>query len=70
MSIILKAENISKQYCCVTVGTGTLSHDLNRRWASLRRKEEPYLKVVGDVNDCSTRRLKIMYRRTVGVEKK
>ncbi|MCF1421386.1 ABC transporter ATP-binding protein [Mangrovimonas futianensis] len=51
--VILKAENISKQYRLGTVGTGTLSHDLNRWWHRLRGKEDPYLKV-GSVNDRST----------------
>jgi len=50
MSTILKAENISKQYRLGTVGTGTLSHDLNRWWYQIRGKEDPYLKV-GAVND-------------------
>lgn len=50
--IILKAENISKQYRLGQVGTGTLSHDLNRWWHQIRGKEDPYLKV-GDVNDRS-----------------
>jgi lipopolysaccharide transport system ATP-binding protein len=48
--IILKAEGISKQYRLGKVGTGTLSHDLNRWWANVRGKEDPYLKV-GDTND-------------------
>jgi len=50
MSIILKAENISKQYRLGTVGTGSLQHDLNRWWHYLRGKEDPYLKI-GAVND-------------------
>ncbi len=50
--IILKAENISKQYRLGTVGTGTLSHDLNRWWHAIRGKEDPYLKV-GETNDRS-----------------
>jgi len=50
--VILKAENISKQYRLGTVGTGTLSHDLNRWWHQLRGKEDPYTKV-GAVNDRS-----------------
>jgi lipopolysaccharide transport system ATP-binding protein len=54
MSIILKAENISKQYRLGTVGTGSLQHDLNRWWHQLRGKEDPYLKV-GGVNDRSTK---------------
>jgi lipopolysaccharide transport system ATP-binding protein len=48
--LILKAVNISKQYRLGLVGTGTLSHDLNRLWAKIRGKEDPYLKV-GAVND-------------------
>ncbi|MBP2283057.1 lipopolysaccharide transport system ATP-binding protein [Flavobacterium sp. CG_23.5] len=51
-NIILKAENISKQYRLGQVGTGTLSHDLNRWWYQVRGKENPYLKI-GDVNDRS-----------------
>ena len=52
--IILKAENISKQYRLGQVGTGTLSHDLNRWWHAIRGKENPYLKI-GDTNDRSTK---------------
>ncbi|WP_347068310.1 ABC transporter ATP-binding protein [Flavobacterium sp. WV_118_3] len=50
--VILKAEHISKQYRLGTVGTGTISHDLNRWWHRVRGKEDPYLKI-GDVNDRS-----------------
>jgi lipopolysaccharide transport system ATP-binding protein len=52
--IILKAENISKQYRLGQVGTGTLSHDLNRWWHQILGKEDPYLKI-GDTNDRSTK---------------
>jgi lipopolysaccharide transport system ATP-binding protein len=52
--IILKAENISKQYRLGLVGTGTISHDLNRWWAGIRGKEDPFLKI-GSVNDRSTK---------------
>ncbi len=52
--IILKAENISKQYRLGEVGTGTLIHDLNRFWYKIRGKENPYLKI-GDSNDRTTR---------------
>ena len=52
--IILKAENISKQYRLGQVGTGTLSHDINRWWHKIRGKENPYLKI-GDTNDRSTK---------------
>ncbi|MEZ4856631.1 MAG: ABC transporter ATP-binding protein [Gelidibacter sp.] len=51
-NIILKAENISKQYRLGTVGTGTISHDLNRWWSKVRGKEDPFLKI-GDTNDRS-----------------
>lgn len=46
-------ENLSKQYRLGTVGTGTISHDLNRWWARMRGKEDPYLKI-GEANDRST----------------
>ncbi len=52
--IILKAENISKQYRLGQVGTGTLTHDFNRWWHEIRGKENPYLKI-GDTNDRSTK---------------
>ena len=52
--IILKAENISKQYRLGVVGTGTISHDLNRWWHRIRGKEDPYLKI-GDTNDRTTK---------------
>ena len=52
--IILKAENISKQYRLGQVGTGTLNHDLNRWWHQVRGKENPYLRI-GDTNDRSTK---------------
>ncbi|CAM3159856.1 ABC transporter ATP-binding protein [Kaistella daneshvariae] len=48
--LALKAENISKQYRLGQVGTGTLSHDLNRFWHEIRGKENPYLKI-GETND-------------------
>jgi lipopolysaccharide transport system ATP-binding protein len=54
MSIILKAKNISKQYRLGVVGTGAISHDLNRWWAGMRGKDDPYLKV-GAVNDRSAK---------------
>jgi lipopolysaccharide transport system ATP-binding protein len=47
---VLKIENLGKQYRLGLVGTGTLSHDLNRWWHMLRGKEDPYLKI-GDTND-------------------
>lgn len=52
--IAIKFENISKQYRLGVVGTGTVSHDLNRWWHLIRGKEDPYLKI-GDVNDRSSK---------------
>ena len=51
-NIAIRAENISKQYRLGEVGTGTISHDLNRFWAKLRGKEDPFLKI-GESNDRS-----------------
>lgn len=48
----LKIENLSKQYRLGQVGTGTLSHDLNRFWHKIRGKEDPY-SLVGAENDRS-----------------
>ena len=53
--IAIKIENVSKQYRLGLVSTGTLSHDLNRWWATkVMRKEDPYLKI-GEVNDRTTK---------------
>ena len=52
--LALKAKNISKQYRLGQVGTGTLSHDLNRFWHQIRGKEDPYLKI-GETNDRSSK---------------
>ena len=49
--IAINFENISKQYHLGNIGTGTLSHDLNRWWAmNIRGKDDPYLKI-GQVNE-------------------
>ena len=53
-NIVIKAENISKQYRLGQVGTGTISHDLNRFWHKIRGKEDPYLKI-GETNDRTTK---------------
>lgn len=53
-NLAIKAENISKQYRLGEVGTGTLSHDLNRLWHKLRGNEDPYLKI-GEANDRATK---------------
>ncbi|HEA29145.1 MAG TPA: ATP-binding cassette domain-containing protein [Leeuwenhoekiella sp.] len=52
--IILKVDNISKQYRLGLVGSGTLRDDFKRFVARVRGKEDPFLKV-GSVNDRSMR---------------
>jgi len=52
--IILKVENVSKQYRLGTIGTGTISHDFNRFLARIRGEEDPYLKI-GETNDRSSK---------------
>ena len=49
MSNAIKIESLSKQYRLGVVSTGTLSHDLMRKWALMCGKEDPYL-MIGDVN--------------------
>lgn len=49
----IEFENVGKMYRLGRVGTGTLSHDLNRWWTTnILRKEDPYLKI-GETNDRS-----------------
>lgn len=52
--VILKIENVSKQYKLGTIGTGNISDDLKRWWYKIRGKEDPFLKI-GDVNDRTTK---------------
>ena len=51
-NIAIKIENLSKQYRLGQVGTGTISHDINRWWHQVIGKENPYLKI-GESNDRS-----------------
>jgi len=50
MSTVIKIENLSKAYQLGNIGTGTISRDLERSWAKLRGKEDPFLKI-GEVNN-------------------
>lgn len=43
--IVMNINNVSKQYRLGVIGTGTLSHDLNRWWHNIRGKKDPYLKI-------------------------
>lgn len=47
---IIEFNDVSKQYILGSIGTGMLSHDLNRWWASIRGKDDPYLEI-GETND-------------------
>ena len=49
--VILKVENVSKQYRLGTRGTGSISHDLNRFWHTIRGKEDPYLSLENRMTD-------------------
>lgn len=52
--VVLRVENLSKQYRLGTVGTGTISHDFNRFLARIMGKEDPFLKI-GETNDRSSK---------------
>ncbi len=52
--VVIKSENISKQYRLGLVGTGTVRDDFKRWWYSVRGKEDPFLKI-GEVNDRSSK---------------
>jgi lipopolysaccharide transport system ATP-binding protein len=54
-NVVIKVENLSKQYRLGNVGLGTIGADLNRWYqTTLRGREDPYLKI-GEVNDRSTK---------------
>jgi lipopolysaccharide transport system ATP-binding protein len=48
--IAIKVENLSKAYQLGDFGTGTLSRDIERWWALMRGKDDPFLKI-GETND-------------------
>jgi lipopolysaccharide transport system ATP-binding protein len=52
--IVIKVENVGKQYRLGKVGTGSITSDINRWWQIARGKEDPYLKI-GAVNDRTTK---------------
>lgn len=54
-NIAIEFQNVGKMYRLGRVGTGTLSHDLNRWWQMhVLGKEDPYLKI-GQTNDRATK---------------
>jgi lipopolysaccharide transport system ATP-binding protein len=50
MAKVIRVEHLSKAYQLGDFGTGTISRDLERFWARVRGKEDPFLKI-GEVND-------------------
>lgn len=52
--VVIKAENISKQYRLGVVGTGTVKDDFKRWWHTIRGKDDPFLKI-GEANDRSSK---------------
>jgi lipopolysaccharide transport system ATP-binding protein len=50
MALAIKAENISKAYQLGEIGTGTISRDIERWFARIRGKEDPFL-MIGEAND-------------------
>jgi len=50
MSSVIKVEDLSKAYQLGNFGTGTISRDLERFWARMRGKEDPFLRI-GELND-------------------
>ncbi len=51
---VIEVENLGKLYRLGEVGTGTISHDINRWWHKVRGKVDPYQKI-GQVNDRTTK---------------
>lgn len=43
--VVIKVENISKQYRLGEVGTGSFANDMTRWWYTIRGKENPFLKI-------------------------
>lgn len=49
-NVVIKVEDVAKQYRLGQVGRKSLSQDVNRWWHTVRGKEDPYLKI-GQEND-------------------
>ena len=55
MRKVIEVEGLSKAYQIGQIGTGTISRDIERFWATrVRKREDPFLKI-GQVNDRSTK---------------
>ncbi len=53
--IAIKVEDVGKLYRLGQIGTGTISHDLNRWYAKMRGKEDPFAKI-GETNDRTSKK--------------
>src|SRR4051794_3876986 len=53
-NVVIKVEDLSKQYRLGQVGTRTIRHDFNRWLYKLIGKEDPYL-MIGEENDRSVK---------------
>jgi lipopolysaccharide transport system ATP-binding protein len=53
-NIAIKAEDLSKAYQLGQIGTGTISRDLERWYARMRGKEDPFLRI-GESNNQNTK---------------
>jgi len=45
MKNVISVEHLTKQYDLGVIGTGTLSRDLNRWWARVRKQPDPYTRI-------------------------
>lgn len=59
-NLAIKVEHLSKVYNLGEIGTGTISRDLERWWARIRGKEDPFLKI-GESNDRTKKGGSIVY---------
>ncbi len=60
MAVAIKVENLSKAYQLGEIGTGTLSRDIERWFAKVRGKEDPFLKI-GETNDRTSKGKVMLY---------
>jgi len=51
---VIKVENVSKLYRLGEIGTGTMGQDINRWFAKVRGKEDPFA-LLGETNDRTTK---------------
>jgi lipopolysaccharide transport system ATP-binding protein len=54
MALAIQVKNLCKAYQLGEIGTGTLSRDLERWFAKIRGKEDPFL-MIGETNDRATK---------------